>query len=97
MNEVQHYVMRPRQLSRGPQLDTELCTRNVGAARFDLVLIASERLREMRRQHKDSGRYITPVDALLEIQEGKIDPEVYLNKIRDRRNHERNKEVSHSY
>jgi DNA-directed RNA polymerase subunit K/omega len=86
MNEVQHYVMRPRQLSRGPQIDTELCTRQVGNARFDLVIIASERLRELRRQHKESGKYITPVDALLEIQEGKIDPVEYFAKVVSRKN-----------
>ena len=86
MNEVQHYVIRPRQLSRGPQIDTELCTKQVGNARFDLVIIASERLRELRRQHKESGKYITPVDALLEIQEGKIDPVEYFAKAVSKKN-----------
>jgi DNA-directed RNA polymerase subunit K/omega len=96
MNEVQKYVMRPRIDSRGPLVDTELCTKQVGNARFNLVLIASERLREMRRQHKDSGKYITPVEALLEIQEGKIDADEYLEKVRNR--HAREKEnVSHGY
>jgi DNA-directed RNA polymerase subunit K/omega len=85
MNEVQKYVMKRRVDSRGPLVDTELCTKMVGDARFDLVLIASERLREMRRQHKDSGKYITPVEALLEIQEGKVDSVAYMKKIRERR------------
>jgi DNA-directed RNA polymerase subunit K/omega len=85
MNEVQKYVMKRRVDSRGPLVDTELCTKMVGDARFDLVLIASERLREMRRQHKDSGKYITPVEALLEIQEGKVDSVAYMEKIRERR------------
>jgi DNA-directed RNA polymerase subunit K/omega len=88
MNEVQKYVMKRRVDSRGPLVDTELCTKMVGDARFDLVLIASERLREMRRQHKDSGKYITPVEALLEIQAGNVDPVAYLAKIRDRREKE---------
>jgi hypothetical protein len=39
----------------------------------------------MRRQHKDSGKYITPVEALLEIQEGKVDTVAYMKKIRERR------------
>jgi len=96
MNEVQMYVMRPRIDSRGPLVDTELCTKQVGNARFNLVLIASERLRELRRQHRDSGKYITPVEALLEIQAGNVDPQEYLEKIRDR--HAREKEnVSHGY
>ena len=84
MNEVQKYVVKPRIASRGPLVDTELCTKQVGNARFNLVLIASERLREMRKQHKDSGKYITPVEALLEIQEGKINAEEYLAKIHRR-------------
>jgi len=96
MNEVQKYVMRPRIDSRGPEVDTELCTKQVGNARFNLVLIASERLREMRRQHKDSGKYITPVEALLEIQEGKIDAKEYLEKVRNRQAKEKEK-VSHGY
>ena len=84
MNEVQHYVMRPRQVSRGPEIDTELCTKMVGSARFNLVLIAAERLREMRRQNQDGNKYITPVDALLEIQAGKIDAVKYLAKVQHR-------------
>jgi DNA-directed RNA polymerase subunit K/omega len=84
MNEVQHYVIRPRQVSRGPQIDTELCTKNVDDGRFNLVLVASERLRELRRQNKDGDKYITPVDALLDIQAGKINATEYLAKIRDR-------------
>jgi hypothetical protein len=84
MNEVQHYVMRPRQLSRGPEIDTELCVRKVDDGRFNLVIVASERLRELRRQNKDSGKYITPVDALLDVQAGKVNATEYLAKIRDR-------------
>ena len=84
MNEVQKYVVKPRTLSRGPQIDTELCTRQVGDGRFNLVIVASERLRELRRQNKDSNKYITPVDALLDVQAGKINADEYLAKIRDR-------------
>ena len=82
--DAQAFVIKPRTLSRGPQIDTELCTRQVGDGRFNLVIVASERLRELRRQNKDSGKYITPVDALLDVQEGKIDANEYLAKIRDR-------------
>lgn len=84
MNEVQKYVVKPRTLSRGPQIDTELCTRQVGDGRFNLVIVAAERLRELRRQNKDSGKYITPVDALLDVQAGKINADEYLARVRDR-------------
>jgi DNA-directed RNA polymerase subunit K/omega len=83
MNEVKVFVPRPRQLSRGPEIDIELCTKQVGNARFDLVIIASERLREMRKQNKNSDKYITPVEALLDIQAGNVNPQEYLEKIRN--------------
>ena len=67
--------------SRNPQINIETCVKHVGNYRFDLVLIASERLRELRRQNKNSDKYITPIDALLDIQEGRIDPVEYLAKV----------------
>jgi len=71
-------------LSRGPMIDTEKCVRNVGLGRFDLVLIATARAREISRQRKasESIEHINPgVSALLEIQEGKIGIE-YLRKVK---------------
>jgi hypothetical protein len=67
--------------SRSPQLDTEKCVRQVGNYRYDLILIASERLRELKRQNKHGTRYYTTVDALLDVQEGLIDPIEYLAKV----------------
>lgn len=67
--------------SRTLQLDTEKCVRQVGNYRYDLILIASERLRELKRQNKHSTRYYTSVDALLDIQEGLVDPVEYLAKV----------------
>ena len=67
--------------SRGTEIDTTKCVEQVGN-RFDLVLIASARAREIRRRNKNSERFEhthTPVSALLEIQEGKIGKE-YLYK-----------------
>ena len=52
---------------------------------LDLVLIASERAREIRRQHKDSDKrehVHSIVTALEEIQAGKIEPRKYLNKVK---------------
>jgi len=69
--------------SRGTTLDTDLCVKNV-ENRFDLVIIAAIRAKELTRQHRHSERkehINAPVTALLEIQEGKIDRE-YLKRVR---------------
>jgi DNA-directed RNA polymerase omega subunit len=76
---------KAKTLSRGPELDTEMLVRNTGGMRYDLVLIAAARAREIRRQNKDSDTYATNfpiVTALLEIQEGKINAKEYLAKIK---------------
>jgi DNA-directed RNA polymerase omega subunit len=69
--------------SRGPNIDTQKCVEQVGGNRFDLVLIATVRARELSRRHKAAG-HITqvnaPVSALLEIQEGKIGRD-YLKRV----------------
>jgi DNA-directed RNA polymerase omega subunit len=70
--------------SRGSQLNNDTCVSNVGDNRYNLVLIASARAREIKRQHKESDKrehVFSTVTALLEVQEGKIGKE-YLNKVR---------------
>ena len=81
MNEVQHYVAKRRVDSRNLQIDTEKCVKQAGGYRYDLILIASERLRELKRQNKHSTRYYTTVDALLDVQEGLVDPIEYLARV----------------
>ena len=69
--------------SRGPEIDTEKCVEQAGGSRFNLVLIATVRARELSRRHKAAGHTTqmnSPVSALLEIQEGKIGPE-YLKRV----------------
>ena len=76
-------MTKPRVLSRGPQLDTNKCVDNVGGNRFELVLIAAQRAREIARAHKksDNPAQIYPsVTALLEIQDGKVGRD-YLMKV----------------
>ena len=76
--------MRKLSDSRGTLINTEQCVENVGTNRFDLVLIAATRSREIKRQHRESENreYIFPnVTALLEIQEGKIGKD-YLKKVK---------------
>ena len=71
-------------LSRGTSLDIEKCVEMSGGNRFNLVLMASARSREISRQHKhsDSREHVYPiVSALMEFQEGKIGPE-YIKKVR---------------
>ena len=71
-------------LSRGPSIDTEKCVELVGGNRFNLVLIASARAKEIARMHKSDERQDYPhsmVSALLEVQSGEIGSE-YLRKIK---------------
>jgi DNA-directed RNA polymerase subunit K/omega len=75
--------MKPRIESRGPIIDTEECVRQAGGGRYDLVLIAANRLRELKRIHReDTTRYVTPIDALKEVQAGQINLEDYLAKVK---------------
>jgi DNA-directed RNA polymerase omega subunit len=71
-------------LSRGPQIDIEQCVINAGNNRFDLVIMAAARAKELSRRHKQSEskeHIYTPITALLEFQEGKLGPD-YLKRIR---------------
>jgi DNA-directed RNA polymerase omega subunit len=69
--------MNDPHLSRGTGIDTERCVRNAGANQFNLILYAAARARELKQQYKNKHEYDHPsatVTALLEIQQGKIDP-----------------------
>ena len=78
-------MMKPKVPSRGPELDNEKLVVNANGFRYDLILIAAARAREIRRQNKGSETYehnFPIVTALLEIQEGLIDPRKYLLKVK---------------
>ena len=68
--------------------DTERCVEQVGGNRFNLVLIASHRVREIKHGSRplvDNANNSTPaVLALREIEEGHIGIE-YLKKIRGKK------------
>lgn len=67
--------MNRLKLSRGTEIDTELCVKNAGGDRYMLVILASARAREIARQHRASENpaHIYPVvNALLEFQTGEI-------------------------
>jgi hypothetical protein len=75
--------MKPRIASRGPEIDTEKCVRQAGGGRYDMVLIGAQRLRELKRIHReDTARYVTCVDALYEIQSGQVNLADYLAKVK---------------
>jgi DNA-directed RNA polymerase omega subunit len=70
--------------SRSPDIDTERCVDQAGGNRFNLVLIAAQRAKEIRRrQLQDTPQVhsLPCVSALLEIQEGKVDSRRYLMKV----------------
>lgn len=67
------------QLSRGPLIDTQACVASVGGNKYDLVLIAAARAKEIKTRNKTSSG--SAVDALLEIQNDFVGRE-YLNKVR---------------
>ena len=46
-------------LSRGPEIDIQQCTRIVGGNKFELVLIAAQRARELRRQNPNERHNYT--------------------------------------
>jgi DNA-directed RNA polymerase subunit omega len=54
-------------------VDTDKCVSNIGS-RFDLVLVASQRVRELKRGHRKlvTGNDNPTVTALKEIEEGHI-------------------------
>jgi len=74
--------MKPRIDSRTGIINTEECVRQAGGGRYDLVLIAAQRLRELKRQHREDNKYVTCIDALKEIQEGQVNLADYLAKVK---------------
>ena len=74
----------PQYVSRGPQLNNDTCVANAGGNRFNLVIMAAARSREIRRQNKESMKFEhlhCNITALLEFQAGKYDAD-YMKKIK---------------
>lgn len=70
--------------SRGPELDIDKCVELSGGNRFDLVIMASARAREIRRNNSESSKHEhlhTALTSLLEFQEGKLGKE-YIKRIK---------------
>ena len=73
--------MKPRIDSRTSQVDTEQCVDQAGG-RYDLVIAAAQRLRELKRRARETDVYVTPIDALLEMQAGQINILDYMAKVK---------------
>jgi DNA-directed RNA polymerase subunit omega len=58
-------------------VDTDQCVENVGN-RFDLVLVAAQRVRELKKGHRKltSGNDGSIITALKEIEEGHVGAEL---------------------
>ena len=76
-------MSKPIGLSRGTSIDTQKCVENVGGNRFNLVLIAAARAREIKRHNRESDKrehVYSNITALEDIESGKVGIE-YLKKV----------------
>ena len=73
--------MKPRIESRSTQIDTEKCVAQAGG-RYDMVVAVAQRLRELKRKGRETNTYVTPIDALLEMQAGQINMLDYMAKVK---------------
>lgn len=73
--------MSTRIESRSSQIDTERCVAHAGG-RYDLVVAAAQRLREMKRRARETNTHVTAIDALLEVQSGTFSMTDYLIKVK---------------
>lgn len=73
--------MTTRIESRSTEIDLERCVANAGG-RYDLVVAAAQRLREMKRRARETNSWVTPIDALKEVQSGQFSMTDYLAKVR---------------
>ena len=75
--------MKTKTIDRHPMVDIEKCVAQINNSRYDLVMVAAQRTREMRRKSaRSDNRPVFLNDALLEAQAGMIDTNAYLAKVR---------------
>ena len=67
--------------SRSGEIDMERCVDQAGG-RYDPVLAAAQRLREMKRRARETNQYVTAIDALKEVESGTFSIIDYLIKVR---------------
>jgi DNA-directed RNA polymerase omega subunit len=78
---LQGDIMTVRIESRSGEIDMEQCVEQAGG-RYDLVIAAAQRLREMKRRARETNQYVTPIDALKEVESGTFSMTDYLIKVR---------------
>ena len=70
--------------SRGPDLDIDKTVEKSGGNRFNLVIMASARAREIKRNNTFSNRFEHThpnITALKEFESGKLGPE-YIKRVK---------------
>lgn len=73
--------MTTRIESRSTEIDMEQCVNHAGG-RYDLVVAAAQRLREMKRRARETNTHVTTIDALKEVQSGTFNMTDYLVKVK---------------
>ena len=68
--------------SRSGEIDIERCIEKTGVGRYDLVIAASQRLREMKRRARETNTFVTPIDTLKEVQNSSFNVAEYLAKVK---------------
>lgn len=63
-----------KKLSRADSVDVDLCIELFNNNKFDMILTAARRARQLQKHCDHFGPIVTPIDALLEIQEGRLTP-----------------------
>ena len=64
--------------SRHQDFNKEACVKNAGGNQFDLIIMATQRAREIKMGNSHSTKmehHHGVMSALLEIQAGKVDPD----------------------
>jgi DNA-directed RNA polymerase subunit K/omega len=67
--------------TRSSDVDVEKCVKTADN-RFDLIIGASQRLRELKSRTRENGGFASAVDPLLEVQNGNLDIQEYLLKVK---------------
>jgi len=68
--------------TRASQVDIEKCIDKTGFGRFDLIIAASQRTRELKIRAKANNGFISAVDALIEAQSGQLNVVDYMAKVK---------------
>jgi hypothetical protein len=75
--------MKIKTPSRSDRIDILECLENFDGSRPEMILVAARRTREIlaARRRNEVDPYVTPIDALIEIQAGKINPLDYITRL----------------